>query len=76
MNESDAKLILEEKRYTNGANVPTIHREYVCPCGQGRIVEERVPGFGDWFTRIACENCQKRYYVLEGCGHIWELKEK
>lgn len=76
MNDRDAKLLLKEERYENGANVPTIYKEYACPCGQGKIVEERVPGFGDWFTRIECACCKNKYYILEGCGHIWELREK
>lgn len=76
MNNDTAKLLLDEKRYPNGANSPTIHKEYACPCGQGKVIEERVPGFGDWFARIECKACNDKYYVVEGNGHIWELKEK
>ena len=76
MNDKTATLLLEEERYPGGANTPTIHKEYLCPCGQGKIVEERVPGFGDWFATIECPQCRAKYYVLEGCGHIWELKER
>lgn len=76
MNDKTAKLLIEEKRYPNGGNSPTIHKEYACPCGQGKIIEENVPGFGDRFTRIDCISCADKYTVVEGCGHIWELKEK
>ena len=76
MNNENAKLLVEEERYGNGANSPTIHKEYACPCGHGRIVEERVPGFGDWFARLECKICAVKYTVVEGNGHIWELKEK
>lgn len=46
MNDTTAKLLLEEEKYENGANCPTVHKEYACPCGQGTIVEARVPAFG------------------------------
>lgn len=76
MNNENAKLLLEEERYPDGANVPTIHKEYVCPCGHGKVIEERVPGFGDWYAYLECPTCQQKYIVLEGCGHIWELIEQ
>ena len=75
MNNDNAKLILEEWQYTNGANVPTIHKECVCPCGKGKIVEDRVPAVNDWFTQIECLTCKEKFTVIEGCGHIWELKD-
>ena len=76
MNNKTATLLLEEERFEKGANTPNIHKEYLCPCGQGKIVEERVPGFGDWYTQIECPQCQKKYDLIEGCGCIWELREK
>lgn len=75
MNNETANLLFEEERYPNGANVPTIHKEYSCPCGTGKIVEERVPGFNEWYVRLECPNCKEKYRVVEGCGHIWELSE-
>ena len=76
MNDKTAKLLLEEERYEGGANSPTIHKEYACPCGQGRIIYESVVGFGDSYARLDCPTCESKYYVLTGCGHLWELKEK
>ena len=76
MNNETAKLLLEEMRYPNGANMPTIVKEYACPCGAGKVVEERVPGFGDWFAYLDCPTCREKYSVITGCGHIWELKER
>ena len=75
MNDKTAKLLIEEVRYPDGANSPTIHKEYACPCGQGKIVEERVLGFGDWVAYIDCKTCAAKYAVVGGNGHIWELKE-
>lgn len=75
MNDKNAKLLINEERYPDGANYPTIHKEYACPCGQGKIIEERVPGFGDWFVRIDCKRCAEKYTVVQGHGYIWELKE-
>ena len=54
----------------------TRHIEYKCPCGKGRIVEERVMGFGDYWAMIKCRRCKKKYEIKTGCGHIWELEEK
>ena len=76
MNDKTAKLLIEEERYPDGANTPTIHKEYACPCGKGKIVEEHVPGFNDWYARLECNNCADKYTLVEGNGHIWELKEK
>lgn len=73
LNDKTAKLVMSENRYPNGANCPTAHREYECPCGKGRIIDERVVGFGDYTAWIDCPDCQKNYRVLTGCGHIWEL---
>ncbi|MCH5151810.1 MAG: hypothetical protein J1F65_04040 [Clostridiales bacterium] len=76
MNNKTAKLLTEEERYPDGANSPTVHKEYACPCGQGKIIEECVPGFNDRFVKIECQSCFDKYVVVEGCGYLWELKEK
>ncbi len=75
MNDSDAIVLLDEDRYPDGANHPTRRIEYRCPCGKGRIIEERVEGFGDYISWIACRKCKKKYEIITGCGHIWELEE-
>ena len=54
----------------------TYHIEYKCPCGKGRIVEERVVGFGDYWAELRCKTCRKKYEIVTGCGHFWELVEK
>ena len=76
MNDRNAKVLLDEDRYLNGANFPTRHVEYLCPCGKGKIVHEQVRGFGDYWTEIECKACRKKYEVETGCGYIWELVEK
>ncbi len=76
LNEKTAKLILFEKRYPNGANSPTEHYEYHCPCGKGKIVYENVPGFDDSYAFFECRNCEKKYDFRYGRGYRWELEEK
>ena len=76
MNNENAVLLASEERYPNGANSPTVHKEYRCPCGLGKIIEERVVGFGDWYARIDCSGCKEKYTVIEGRGYTWELKER
>ena len=76
MNDKDAKLLSEKETYQHGANCPIITKEYACPCGKGKIVEERAVGFCDWYTLIECPTCKEKYNVVEGRGHIWELVEK
>ena len=76
MNENTATLLLFEERYPKGANTPTEHREYACPCGKGRVIHERVPGFGDNDAWLECAVCEASYKVVTGCGHLWELKRK
>ena len=68
MNDKTAKLLIEEERYDDGANSPTIHKEYACPCGNGRIIYEEVPGFNDYFARIACPTCAAKASAVMGRG--------
>lgn len=76
MNDSNAKVLLEKDIYPDGANHPTTHIEYLCPCKKGKIVYENVRGFNDYFAIIECPKCAKNYDVVYGCGHIWELVKK
>ena len=75
-NDENATVILDEDRYPDGAHSPTRHIEYTCPCGKGKIIDERVVGFGDYYAYIECKRCKKKYEVVTGQGYIWELKEK
>jgi membrane protein YqaA with SNARE-associated domain len=75
-NDQTAEKISESDIYPYGANSPTQHIEYKCPCGKGKIIDERVIGFGDYIAYIECKRCEKKYQVKTGCGHIWELEEK
>ena len=76
MTDRSAKILLDEDRYPDGANSPTRHIEYECPCGKGRIIDERVVGFADYCSWIDCKDCAKKYELVTGCGYIWELKRK
>ena len=76
MNDQNAKILLDEDRYPDGANSPTEHIEYACPCGKGKIIDERVVGFGDYYSWIECKACAKKYELVTGCGYIWELVKK
>ena len=75
-NDETAKVILDEDRYPDGANIPTRHIEYVCPCGKGKIINERIMGFGENYAYFECKKCEKKYEIVTGCGHYWELEEK
>lgn len=75
LNDQNAKVLKKVDLYPDGANSPTTHIEYECPCGEGRIIEERVVGFGDYYAFIKCRKCKKKYEVITGCGHLWELDE-
>ena len=75
-NDETAKKIVKEDRYPDGANSPTEHIEYECPCGKGRIFYENVRGFHDSCAWIKCKVCEKKYEIKMGCGHFWELEEK
>ena len=76
MNSDNAVLLVCEERFPRGANSPTVHREYRCPCGCGKVVEESVPGFGEITVWIECAACKNKYSILKGHGHIWELTKK
>lgn len=75
-NDRTAKKLLSREEPPEGANHPTIHIEYACPCGGGRVIEERTPGFGDYWAMLSCPTCSERYRVVTGCGYFWELQEK
>ena len=73
MNDRTAKILLDEERYPGGASCPTRHIEYACPCGTGKVIDERVVGFGDYSAWLECDKCEKEYEIVTGCGNIWEL---
>lgn len=72
--EGNAELISVKEKYPRGANHPTTHMKYVCPCGKGTVEFVRVAGFDDSYLEIHCRKCRKRYEVTYGCGHWWELE--
>lgn len=76
MNDASAKVIKQYQVCEDGANVPTQVTEYVCPCGKGKIVYERVGGFNDSYAYIDCEDCKKLYDVWTGAGNLWQLVKK
>ena len=52
-----------------GAGSGTTERyEYLCPCGEGTIVEEHdnIPGFREHDVWIACEKCRAEWRFAEG----------
>ena len=72
-NDETAKKLPSNPPYPNDL---TAHSEYECPCGKGKIIYEHVVGFCDTCAWIECDVCKKRYNVVLGCGHFWELREK
>jgi hypothetical protein len=52
-------------------------REYRCPCGDGRIVEEHdnIPGFREHSHWIECEKCRAEWRFLSGRSvYDWALE--
>ena len=50
--------------------------EYLCPCENGRIVEEHdnIPGFRDHDVWLECDECKKHYTLDTSKGvRAWEL---
>ncbi len=65
---------LEKKNiYPNGANSPTEHSEFLCPCGKGKIIEENVRGFCDHYVWIECDACEKKYSIEHSDSSRWEV---
>jgi hypothetical protein len=61
-----------------GAGGGTVERyEYLCPCGDGTIIEEHdnIPGFREHDRWIACERCREEWRFVEGRGvRDWALE--
>ncbi len=74
-NDENAKKLSDREIYPENANHPTRKIEYKCPCGKGKIIDERVVGFGDYSVIIDCIDCNKKYKIIQGQGHIWELDD-
>lgn len=75
-NDQTAECLSRKEVYSGGANYPTVVTEYACACGAGKIVTKEVSGFGDYTAEIQCEHCKRKYHVITGCGHLWELRER
>lgn len=61
-----------------GAGAGTTERyEYLCPCGDGMIIEEHdnIPGFREHDVRIGCDKCRSEWRFVDGRGvHNWALE--
>ena len=61
-----------------GAGIGGLERyEYLCPCGNGRILEEHdnVPGFREHDVTIMCETCQAEWEFARGLPvREWRLE--
>ncbi|MGV4886414.1 hypothetical protein ACSR0Z_07315 [Streptomyces viridosporus] len=52
-----------------GAGAGTVERyEYLCPCGDGTIIEEHdnIPGFREHDVRIDCDKCHVEWRFVDG----------
>ncbi|PRY57153.1 hypothetical protein BCF74_11675 [Knoellia remsis] len=52
-----------------GAGAGTVERyEFMCPCGDGRIIEEHdnIPGFREHDVWIDCDKCREEWRFVEG----------
>ncbi|MGW4057771.1 hypothetical protein ACWEGE_05805 [Amycolatopsis sp. NPDC004747] len=63
-----------------GAGSGTTERyEYLCPCGDGTIIEEHdnIPGFREHDVWIACDKCHAEWHFVEGRGvRDWALQPR
>lgn len=61
-----------------GAGAGTVERyEFLCPCGDGTIVEEHdnIPGFREHDVRIDCDKCHAEWRFVDGRGvRDWALE--
>lgn len=61
-----------------GAGAGTVERyEFLCPCGDGRIIEEHdnIPGFREHDARIDCDKCRAEWRFVGGRGaRDWALE--
>lgn len=61
-----------------GAGAGTAERyEFLCPCGDGRIVEEHdnIPGSREHDVRIGCDKCRAEWRFVDGRGvRDWALE--
>lgn len=61
-----------------GAGTGTVERYYyLCPCGDGEIVEEHdnVPGFREHGVRILCDKCHAEWRLDDSRGvRAWGLE--
>lgn len=51
--------------------------EYLCPCGDGTIIEEHdnIPGFREHNVRIDCDKCRAEWRFIDGRGvRDWALE--
>lgn len=67
------KILEKREEYPDGANVPTQITVHKCFCGKGTINYECVPGFGDSYFVINCEECDEKYQYIELCGYEWKV---
>lgn len=52
--------------------------EYLCPCGNGRVIEEHdnIPGFREHDAWLQCPKCSKKYRLdISGGVRGWQLVE-
>ncbi|MHB1063008.1 MAG: hypothetical protein ACYC1Z_00665 [Georgenia sp.] len=61
-----------------GAGAGTVERyEYLCPCGDGAIIEEHdnIPGFREHDVLFDCDKCRAEWRFVEGRGaRDWALQ--
>jgi hypothetical protein len=60
-----------------GAGAGTVERyEYLCPCGDGEIIEEHdnIPGFRDHDRWIDCDKCRAEWRFVDGSVRGWGLE--
>ncbi|MCL2540295.1 MAG: hypothetical protein FWE53_02545 [Firmicutes bacterium] len=49
-----------------------VETAYECPCGKGKVAltQEKIPGYYDWWAKIECADCDKKYELTWGKGVV------
>ena len=68
------KIVEKKEIYPDGANSPTRVDVHKCFCKKGFIEHCTVPGFGDEWFEIKCNECSKKYHdFIDLCGDEWKV---
>ena len=66
---------IKDKKIKSG-DIYETNSIYKCPCGRGKIIETRLPGF-EFYITLKCRRCEKTYHpIVDLLGSEWILYKK